>query len=234
MATKVNFDKSNVLGAVLTGGKSSRFNGCHKSKALLADKSLLAHSIERLEPQVAALVINTAPKLEWTDQEIPQQYPRIADEIDRRDGPLIGVLSCMRIAHSKGYQWLQICPCDSPFLPTNLVEKNLKAAQLKSIEKTHDLIIPHSPSGRQPTFSLWSIDLLPTLERAVKDEGKSGFKQFFECSGYAASHWSIHDEVDVDEPRSNKDSRLDEGFFNINTNADLETAKLIVNNGEHY
>lgn len=44
-----------ILGAILAGGKSSRF-GCDKALALVHNKPLMQHAIDRLEPQVDAIV----------------------------------------------------------------------------------------------------------------------------------------------------------------------------------
>ena len=47
-----------VVGILLAGGRSSRMGGGDKCLRQLAGRPILAHSIERLRPQVSGMIIN--------------------------------------------------------------------------------------------------------------------------------------------------------------------------------
>ena len=79
-----------IAGVLLAGGRSSRIGGGDKCLLPLRRKPLLAHAIERLKPQVSALVLNANGD--------PKRFasfglPVIPDESDDSAGPLAGVLA---------------------------------------------------------------------------------------------------------------------------------------------
>ena len=74
---------------MLCGGRGSRLGGVDKPLVELAGKTLLARLIERLEPQVDAIVLSGVR--DSRDYE-PFGYPLVEDE-DRDQGPLAGIVS---------------------------------------------------------------------------------------------------------------------------------------------
>src|SRR5436190_7808156 len=80
----------NVVGLLLAGGLSRRMGGGDKALRLLGGKTLLDHVIERLRPQVAALVLNANGD--------PARFARfglpvVADSVPDFAGPLAGILA---------------------------------------------------------------------------------------------------------------------------------------------
>ena len=112
---------SAITGAILCGGKSSRL-GTDKAHAELGGKALLSHVIERLEPQVEDLLLSIG-------QDHPGltsfQYRKVPDVVPSHRGPLIGLCSALRSLVESQNEWLALCPCDAPFLPSDLVEQLL-------------------------------------------------------------------------------------------------------------
>ena len=110
-----------VTGIVLAGGQGSRMGGVDKGLAPFRGKALVAHVIERLAPQVDELLVNA--------NRNPEAYAAfghrvIADEIPGFAGPLAGFER--GLAHARG-ALVATVPCDSPFVPPDLVSR-LRAA----------------------------------------------------------------------------------------------------------
>lgn len=110
-----------VTGLVLAGGQGSRMGGVDKGLAPFRGRALVEHVIERLSPQVDEILVNA--------NRNPEAYAGfghrvIADEIPGFAGPLAGFER--GLAHARG-KLVATVPCDSPFLPADLVAR-LRAA----------------------------------------------------------------------------------------------------------
>jgi molybdopterin-guanine dinucleotide biosynthesis protein A len=102
-----------VLGAVLAGGGSRRF-GSDKASAVLGDRTLLDRVVAVLLPQVNELVI------------CGRQVEGIACVADRPApdlGPLGGLNAALHEARRRGCDMVVSVPCDTPFLPADLVAR---------------------------------------------------------------------------------------------------------------
>ncbi len=60
-----------VVAVLLAGGKSSRMGGGDKSLRPLAGKPVLARIVERLKPQVSAMIINATEEFSFTVGAVP-------------------------------------------------------------------------------------------------------------------------------------------------------------------
>src|SRR5438309_5604186 len=113
-----------VTGVILAGGQGSRMGGVDKGLQAFRGKPMVAHVIERLEPQVSEVLINA--------NRNPEDYSRfghrvIADEIEGFAGPLAGFER--GLVHAT-HELVVTAPCDSPFLPLDLVAR-LHAAMVR-------------------------------------------------------------------------------------------------------
>jgi molybdenum cofactor guanylyltransferase len=197
-----------IAGAIITGGKSSRFGDINKARALLGGKTLLKHVHERLQPQVGLLYLNCQPDFPATD-EIDSPLI-VQDYVANKKGPLNGVLGVLDKAVEDGHEWLLIAPCDTPFIPGDLATRLMNNAHTKSLE----LVIPSYKGIPQPSLSLWHRNLLQPLMQAVVDQGAEGFKQFYPHTHYELVEW----------PQADYDP-----FLNVNHQSDLSEAELILN-----
>lgn len=100
-----------LLGAVLAGGRSSRF-GSDKAQALLADgRSLLDHAVAALAPHVEEVAVcgrMVDGLLSLPDRPAPDQ------------GPLGGLAAALRHAHENGFDAVLTTGCDMPLFPARL------------------------------------------------------------------------------------------------------------------
>jgi len=102
-----------LLGAVLAGGRSSRF-GSDKALALLADgRTLLEHAAAAIAPHVEAVVIcgRTA-----------EGMTGLADRPAPDMGPLGGLNAALHHAVAQGYDAVLTTGCDMPLYPAALAE----------------------------------------------------------------------------------------------------------------
>jgi molybdopterin-guanine dinucleotide biosynthesis protein A len=143
-----------VSGIVLAGGQGSRMGGVDKGLQPFRGKPMVAHVIERLAPQVDELLINA--------NRNPGDYARfghrvIADEIPGFAGPLAGFER--GLAHARG-ELVVTAPCDSPFLPVDLV-----ARLRERLESAHaQLAVAKTGTQLHPVFCLMRRDVLGSLQ----------------------------------------------------------------------
>lgn len=201
-----------IAGIVLAGGLSRRMGGGDKALLALGAKSMLAHVIEHLRPQVAALAINANGD--------PQRFaafglPVVPDTIDGFVGPLAGVLAGMRWAASNApaAKWIASVSADAPFLPADLVQR-LEAA----VENRGNVIaIAQSAGELHPVIGLWPIALADDLDAALR----SGLRKVLAWT-------DRHGTVPVPFDMLKAGDREIDPFYNANTPAELDEARRLL------
>jgi len=195
--------ENNIIGIILSGGKSSRF-GEDKSNIRLGDKTLLDHTIDKIEKEFnEVLIISNNKNYNFKNKKI---YT-IKDCIEGQLGPLVGILTAMKWVkeNKKNYRWIISFPCDTPFFDTKLITK----LKLKTKETSKKLVFLNSDKKRHNIFGLWSVDLIETLEKDIKNNYRK------------VEIWA--DKVGYESININKE-KFDK-FLNINTKEDFEKAK---------
>ncbi len=109
----LGIDRSAVLGAVIAGGKSTRFGG-DKALARLGGRTLIDQVAETLAAQTAEVIVVGR---EHTGLE------SIADKPAPDMGPLAGIAAALVEAKVRGYSAVLTAPCDAYDLPGDLREK---------------------------------------------------------------------------------------------------------------
>ncbi len=183
-----------ITGVVLAGGLGRRMGGTDKGLQTLHGRPLVAWVIERLAPQVSALIINANQNGE---RYAEFGYPVVADRIPGFAGPLAGLHAALSAATTP---LVATAPCDSPFLPTDLVGR-LHAALLAA---GADLALARTFDQPHPVFCLCRRELLPALSDYLAS-GERRFYQWF--SALNAVEVAFDDEADA--------------FGNINTRDEL-------------
>lgn len=105
-----------VTGLIIAGGLARRMGGADKGLQLLGGRPLLAHIIERLAPQVDALLLNAN---HHTAAYAGFDLPLVSDVTPGYAGPLAGLQAGLQTCTTP---LLACVPCDAPLLPTNLVD----------------------------------------------------------------------------------------------------------------
>ena len=160
-----------VAGLIIAGGKSSRM-GQPKHSVQFSGKYLINHVFDRLKNQVDRVFIN----INDDNNNIDLGTKIIKDKTNAYQGPLAGLQAGLGQIDS---QWLQIAPCDTPFLPLNLTKTLF--ATLKKSDKL--IIVPSSGNRIHPTLGLIHESVLPLLNDFL-NKGHRGFIHFIEYVGY--------------------------------------------------
>ncbi len=195
--------ENNILGIILAGGKSSRF-GEDKSAAKLGNKTLLDHTVNKIENEFnEILVISNNKEFNFKNYKIHV----VEDCMDGQLGPLVGILTAMKwvIKNKKNYKWIASFPCDTPFFDIKLISE----LKIKVKETSKKLIFLNSNKKRHNIFGLWSMDLIEILEKDIKNSFRK-VELWADKIGY--------ENININEEKFDK-------FLNINTKKDLEKAK---------
>ncbi|MCW5735364.1 MAG: molybdenum cofactor guanylyltransferase [Enhydrobacter sp.] len=183
-----------VVGVVLAGGEGRRMGeGVKKPLRPLGGKPMVAHVVERLQPQVMDLVVvANDPEPAFAGLEVPviadpPEIQRAAEQEGRRLGPLAGILAGMEWAlkHHPHAGWILAAPADVPFLPLDLT---VRLCGHMHVPEPDVLVVRHG-RHRQPTLGLWSVKLSGDLRRAILDEGIRRVGQFAERHVVAELRW---------------------------------------------
>lgn len=186
-------ERPKISAVILAGGQARRMGGEDKGLIALNGRPLTAWVLDRIAPQVDELLISANRNLE---QYRHFGYPVLADFSPDFLGPLAG----LRRAMAQATHPLILCaPCDTPFLPRDLVEHLLRAMQ----ENHADLAIPIVGGQRHRAVFLCRKALLPHLEN------------FLDQGGRRVGEWQgqlNHCQVEFDDERA---------FLNLNTPEEL-------------
>jgi len=202
-----------TLGVILAGGLATRMGGGDKCLLMAGGRSLLAHAIDRLRPQVDGLILNANGD--------PARFagfglPVVADSVAGFAGPLAGVLAGMEAAAARGASHIVTVAGDTPFFPGDLAARLRDAAQAEG----KPLACAAAPEGGRlwdhPTFGLWPVALAADLRAALE----GGVRKVVLWTGRHGCARAVFD------PGAPDGSGIDP-FFNVNTPADLTEADRI-------
>jgi len=184
-----------VSGIVLAGGQGRRMGGVDKGLVLLRGKPMVQWVLERLAPQVDEILINANQNLE---AYVAFGHRVVPDEVGGFAGPLAGLHAGLAAVQ---HPLAVTVPCDSPFLPADLV------ARLRAALGANDLAVAKTGEQPHPVFSL--------VRRSVRDH----LARFLSGGGRKIDAWYASLKV-VEIPF---DDEAD-AFRNINTREELGSA----------
>ncbi|MGP1679786.1 MAG: molybdenum cofactor guanylyltransferase MobA [Burkholderiales bacterium] len=187
--------KDAVAGLILAGGQARRMGGVDKGLQDFRGKRLIDHVFERLAPQVGEIIINANQ-----NHVIYGAFGVrvVGDAIGGFAGPLAGLhagLSASRLPY------LATAPCDSPFLPEDLVAR-LYAGLARA---RANIAVAKTGNWQQPVFCLARRDVLDHLADFLKAGGRKVDAWY---ATLRVAEVAFDDEADA--------------FSNINTNDELK------------
>jgi molybdopterin-guanine dinucleotide biosynthesis protein A len=199
-----------VVGLLLAGGQSRRMGGGDKSLRQLGDRTLLEHVVDRLRPQVTALVLNANGD--------PARFARfglpvVADSVPDFAGPLAGVLAGLdwAAAQHPDCDMVASVATDAPFLPTDLVARLRQALDAAGA----DLACAASGGQAHPVIGLWPVQLREALRHAVTIDDIRKVDRW--TGRYRLATVPFDDEITGMDP-----------FFNANRPEDLDRAAALL------
>ena len=127
--------------------------------------------------------------------------PNVKDFFEGGLGPLSGIHAGLAWAkeHKPSVKGIITVPVDCPFFPNDLVAK---------LSGNNQILLAKDTSGLHPVFGYWPLNVLEDLEAFIKTENRKSVQSFAGKRGFL--------EVNFGKNGS---------FFNINSKADLKTAK---------
>jgi molybdenum cofactor guanylyltransferase len=155
-------DCKTITGVILAGGMGRRMGGVDKGLQELRGRPMVAWVIERLQPQVASLIINANQNL---DRYGEFGCPVVPDQIPDFAGPLAGLHAALSAAQSP---LVATAPCDSPFLPDDLVFRLFSALTAANA----DLAVARTFDQPHPVFCLCRREVLPHLTEFLESGGR--------------------------------------------------------------
>jgi molybdopterin-guanine dinucleotide biosynthesis protein A len=154
--------RADITGIVLAGGQGRRMGGVDKGLVDLDGRPLVAHVIARLAPQVGPLLINANQN---RDGYAAFGFPVVADAVGGFAGPLAGLHAGMTRTSTP---YVVSAPCDSPFLPADLVARLGSALAARDAQ----LAVARTFDQPHPVFSLLRRDVLPHLAAFLEGGGR--------------------------------------------------------------
>jgi len=190
-----------IFGVILAGGRATRLGGVDKALLGLAGRPLVAHVLDRLEPQVARVLISANGD--------PARFAGFGCDVvadASPQGPLSGVLAAMVLAERLGATHLVSSPVDTPFLPGDLVPRLLLAAE----GAPQGLAIATTADGDHPATGLWPVALAPALAAFLAAGGAK-------VTGFTQAHHAAR--ASFGDP---------DAFLNLNRPEDLARAEALL------
>jgi molybdopterin-guanine dinucleotide biosynthesis protein A len=151
-----------ITGLVLAGGQGRRMGTIDKGLVPLAGRPMVAHVLERLAPQVDDILINAN---QHSAEYAAFGHRVIADAIGGFAGPLAGLQ--VGLANAR-HDLVATVPCDSPFLPNDLVARLASALEAEAA----DLAVARTFDQPHPVFALVRRAVLPHLTRFLEGGGR--------------------------------------------------------------
>lgn len=163
-----------ILGAVLAGGKSTRF-GSDKALAELGGETLLMRAVDHLSGWCEKVVV------------VGREHspaPCLPDWLKPDQGPLGGIAAALHAARDEGFEAVLTCGVDSIGLPNNLP----------------DLLSP-APAylTSQPVIGLWPINAIEAIETILHGNGRHSVMAFAEAIGARAVRL-VTDPANINTP----------------------------------
>ena len=150
-----------ITGLVLAGGRGSRMGGVDKGLQNHLGIPLALHAMQRLSPQVGAVMISANRHLDtYASFGVPVWPDAMADY----PGPLAGFLAGLEHCTTP---YLVTVPCDTPNFPTDLVAR--LAAGLISQDAQIAIAATREAEGvqLQPVFCLMASGLKDSLTEFI-------------------------------------------------------------------
>ncbi|RJG08147.1 molybdenum cofactor guanylyltransferase MobA [Noviherbaspirillum cavernae] len=159
-------DTTQITGLILAGGRGSRMGHVDKGLQQFRGAPMVLHVIMRLSPQVGTLMINANQNIGPYEGFGLPVWP---DQLGGFEGPLAGLQT--GLAHCET-DYLVTAPCDSPFLPTDLVARLREALLAQDADVAVAVTGEGATRQPHPVFCLLKAALLPHLSAYLQDGGR--------------------------------------------------------------
>jgi molybdopterin-guanine dinucleotide biosynthesis protein A len=188
-------------GAILAGGRGSRFHGRNKALLRLGGETILDRTERLFRSFFEEIILVTNDPMAYLDRDLV-----LASDVYDYRSSLTGVHAGLSAADAPH---LFVSACDTPFLKPGVV-----AAVLDALEPRYDVVIPATRAGLEPLCAIYSKRCLKRMARHIEERK-------------VKIQWVFQDMQVRKVPESvlrGLDPELD-SFVNVNTPEDFEKAR---------
>ena len=196
--------RTGIAGVIIAGGKGTRIGG-GKPFLPFGGTTLIEAVIARVQPQVDHLALNL-PK---TAPRPAPHLPYLPDPLFADIGPLNGLLAGLNWL-PQSCDWLASFPCDTPFLPRDLV------ARLAAARSAERPVVVAAGEQIHALCALWPRAGFWSLRREVEAGRIRAMREALALLD------AVRLQVPADDP----------AFFNVNTPEDLAEADRLCRAGK--
>lgn len=168
--------KEDITVAVLAGGQGRRVDEQDKGLIPFSGKKLVEHVVDSLSRQTTDIIIVANRNLETYSS---LGFPVVLDRIKGFQGPLAGIDAAFSVS---GSSFLLCVPCDSPFLPEDLIARFTEAAT-----GNNPIVVASDGQRLHPVICLVHRSVWIDIEERLA-QGRLRLMEWIEANGY--------DEVD--------------------------------------
>jgi len=170
--------KEDISVVVLAGGQGRRVDEQDKGLIDFSGKKLVEHVIDSLATQTQDIVIVANRNI---DTYTSFGFPIVSDRIEGFQGPLAGIDAAFSVT---GSSFLLCVPCDSPFIPNDVINRFIRAAT-----GNNPIVIASDGKRLHPVISLLHRSVWPDIENRLT-QGKLRLMDWIESAGYDVADFS--------------------------------------------
>ncbi|WP_336339564.1 molybdenum cofactor guanylyltransferase [Haloarcula brevis] len=153
-------------GAIVAGGRSTRFGDSDKAVADLAGTPMIRRVADRLGGVVDELVVNCrTDQVEAIEAALSDHAldPRFAPDEDPDQGPMAGIRTALGAVES---EYAAVVACDMPFVDPAFVDYLFERA------RSHEAAVPRPDEWFQTTQAVYHADAMADACRRALDRGE--------------------------------------------------------------
>ena len=188
---------------ILAGGLGRRMGYQQKGLMHLGERTLIEYALDKVRPYTNNIVISANKEL---DQYATFGYPVIADaEPYTLRGPLAGIYSAATQLPDN-IELIQVLPCDTPFLPNQLVED---LHHFLITNPTKELAVATTADKVHPVIMQFRRSMLSKLKNYLDDPRElNRVMAFIQSCDYGTVNY-----IDSDKFLNINDTSLLQGYF---------------------
>ncbi len=200
---KVAPEAPSFAAIILAGGLGRRMGYRQKGLMQLRNRALIEYALDKVRPYTNNIVISANKE---QDQYAAFGYPVIADkESYALRGPLAGIYSAATTLASD-IEFIQVLPCDTPFLPNKIVEDLHHSLIAEAIK---ELVVAATKDKVHPVIMQFRRSVLRKLKDYLDDPRElNRVMAFIQSCGHGTVNYS-----DSDRFININDTSLLQGYF---------------------
>ena len=170
--------KEDISTVILAGGRGRRVDELDKGLINFSGKTLVEHVLERVAGQTVETLIVANRHI---DEYAALGVNVISDRIDGYQGPLAGIDVAFSVTASS---FLLCVPCDSPFLPDDLIDRFIVAST-----GNNPIVVASDGQRLHPIICLIHRSVWPDVERRLA-QGHLRLMDWVDANGYDVADFS--------------------------------------------